>query len=404
MPTKKSKSRKPRAGSTVKSVRSIDPVTRVLLATAAGGRCEFGGCNEYLFEHPLTLKDGNFSEIAHVVAFSEDGPRGKQGARPKNINAIENLMLLCRKDHKQIDSDPDDFPRELLEKFKSDHEARIRHVTGLGPDMRTTVVQFKALIGGSAVEIPATQIYQAVAPRWPTDKRGCVIDLTSVSTDDDAFMATAMGTIRKKVQTLYEAGMDVEETRHVSLFALGPIPLLVFLGLELSNKITVDLFQRHRDNDEPTPWQWREDGAPARYSARLLRRGSSTTEAVLVVSLSGTIDRSQLPAFKNVSIYEIKLTSADPNVHFLRQRGDLEAFRKTYRNLLARITRVHPRIRDLHLFPAVPAPVGVALGHDLLPKVHPTLLVYDRDKFKGGFTLRLKVNEHDQHRIPRENP
>jgi hypothetical protein len=393
---KKPPKKKNSTASPVHTPRNVKPATRILLAVAAGGRCEFAGCNEYLFEHPLTLRDGNFSEMAHVVAFSVDGPRGKDGVRPKDVNELRNLMLLCRRDHKHIDDNPADFPRTVLERYKTEHEERIRHVTGLGPDMKTSVVQFKALICGDAVEIPATQIYQAVAPRYPTDKRGCVIDLTGVTTDDDAFTVTATATISAEVHRLYAAGMDVEKTRHISLFALGPIPLLAHLGAQLSNKIAVDLFQRHRDNDEPSPWQWRKDGRPARYAVRLVKRGSSRHEVALMLSLSGTIDRAPLAAaLKNVPMYELKLASDEPNVHFLRQRADLEAFRKAYRKFLSRIVREHPGVQRLHVFPAVPAPVGVALGHDLLPKVHPTLLVYDNDNNKGGFTLRLKVNSHD---------
>jgi hypothetical protein len=379
--------------SPVRAARAIKPATRILLAVAAGGRCEFPGCNEYLFEHPLTLKAGNFSEYAHVVAFSKEGPRGKDKKRPKDIHGIDNLMLLCQRDHKHIDDNPAQYPREVLEKYKTEHEKRVRHLTGLGPDMATSVVQFKALIGGDAVEIPPTQIYEAVAPRYPTDKHGHTIDLTTISSDDGAFIESAKSTIKTKASRLYDAGMDVEKTRHISLFALGPIPLLVFLGSQLSNKITVDLFQRHRDSDAPSPWQWRTSGRRAAYRVRRIRRGSSRSAAALVLSLSGSVDTSHLPPLKNISVYELKLTSEAPNVHFLRQRRDLEAFRQTYRNLLARILRELPSVRELHIFPAVPAPVGVALGHDLLPKVHPALLVYDRDNKKGGFTLRIKVNE-----------
>jgi hypothetical protein len=35
-------------------------------------------------------------------------------------------------------------------------------------------------------------------------------------------------------------GENVHETRHISLFALAPIPLLVFLGSQLSSKVPVD--------------------------------------------------------------------------------------------------------------------------------------------------------------------
>lgn len=402
MPPKKHSNRKKRrkkaaSASPIRPARNVKESTKILLAVAAGGRCEFSGCNEYLFEHPLTLRGGNFSEMAHVVAFSEDGPRGKDGKRPVDVNETANLMLLCRQDHKLVDDNPTEFTRSVLERYKSEHEERIRHVTGLGPDMKTSVVQFKALISGDAVEIPASQIYEAVAPRFPTDRKGCVIDLTGAKTDDDAFAATAAGTISADVRQLYAAGMDVEKTRHISLFALGPIHLLAHLGAQLSNKITVDLFQRHRDSDEPSPWQWRKNGRPAKYATRLVARGTSRQDVALVLSLSGTVDRSSLAALlKKIPVYELKLTSDQPNVHFLRQRKDLAAFRKAYRNFLSRMLRAHPGVRRLHLFPAVPAPVGVALGHDLLPKVHPALLVYDNDKKKGGFTLRLKVNDHDQ--------
>jgi hypothetical protein len=121
MAKRKSKpSRSSKPTSPVRSARGIKEKTKILLAVAAGGRCEFAGCNEYLFEHPLTLRDGNFSEHAHIVAFSEDGPRGRDGARPNDIHNVANLMLLCQRDHKFIDDNPDDeFSREVLERFKA---------------------------------------------------------------------------------------------------------------------------------------------------------------------------------------------------------------------------------------------------------------------------------------------
>ena len=95
-------------------------------------------------------------------------------------------------------------------------------------------------------------------------------------------------------------------------------------------------------------------------------------------------------------IYEIALADQTPNVDFLRQRRDLEEFRIVYRNFLSTLMKDHPDVKELHLFPAVPAPVAIACGHDLLPKVHPVLLVYDYDKKTGGFILGLQVNVRSQ--------
>jgi hypothetical protein len=35
---------------------------------------------------------------------------------------------------------------------------------------------------------------------------------------------------------------------------------------------------------------------------------------------------------------------------------------------------------------------AVACGHDVLPKVHPSLVIYDYDKTSGGFVERLRIN------------
>jgi hypothetical protein len=125
----------------------------------------------------------------------------------------------------------------------------------------------------------------------------------------------------------------------------------------------------------------------------LRRRGGR--DAALVVALSGAIDNSLLPAAVNeqFSVYEITLEGQTPNPEFLRQRRDLEDFRVVYRQFLSELMRDHPTVTDLHVFPAVPAPIAVTCGHDLLPKVHPSLVIYDYDKASGGFVERLRIND-----------
>jgi hypothetical protein len=161
--------RNPKSPSAVgKPSRSIPAGIKILLAVRAGGRCEFQGCNEYLFEHPLTMQQGNFSEYAHIVAFSDKGPRAEtNGPERSDPHQSDNLMLLCQKCHKLIDDNPEDYSTALLRSFKREHEDRILHATSRGPDMKTSIVQLKAKIGGSAVDIPAADVYEAVTPGTP---------------------------------------------------------------------------------------------------------------------------------------------------------------------------------------------------------------------------------------------
>jgi hypothetical protein len=375
----------------VRVSRRIRDLTRLQLFVRAGGRCQFDGCNKFLLEHPLTLTQGNFAQAAHIVAFHRGGPRGKTALSPSYTNDVGNLMLLCPQCHKLIDDHPDRYTVAALEKYKQKHEERIYHVTGLGPDLKTTVVQLKARIAGQSVAIPVAQVTEAVAPRYPMDARGHVIDLTSIHGDGTSFIDTASAEIKRCIERLYEPGMDVHETRHISLFALAPIPLLVFLGNQLSNKVPVDVFQRHRDTED---WVWKSSGTPVDYRFEKVREGTDSATVALLLSLSGKVHLESLPKEigAQFTIYELTLSTIDPSPTFLRLKDDLTRFKETYQVALRTIARECGQITAIHLFPAVPAPIAVLCGRELLPKVDPRLLVYDYDKRVGGFTLAIGVN------------
>lgn len=377
------------SGGALKKARDIPGATQALVYAVTAGRCEFRGCNKSLVEHHLTLKQGNFAQMAHIYAFSEAGPRGKARGRPRNPHELSNLVLLCPECHKQVDSDPTSFPVELLVEYKKEHEERIRLVSELRQDMRTVVLQLKSRIGGDAVEIPLTDVARAVAPRWPI-RHGVIIDLTTIDDNSPKFIDLAASEIEKRVARLYEPGMEVDQVRHISLFALAPIPLLMFLGSRLSNKIPVDVHQRHRDTKD---WIWKSGTARAVYGERLVRVGSDPSKVALLLSLSGTIDLARLPVEIDgaFTIIELTLQSAAPNPDFLRHPDDLTAFSTMYRNTMAGIVREHPTAAEIHVFPAVPAPIAVMCGYDLLKKAQPALVVYDYSRANGGFAHCIRI-------------
>ena len=381
-----------RTQSPIRRVRKIPDLTRLILFVRAGGRCEFNGHNQYLLEHPLTLSEINLAEAAHIVAFSENGPRGETQPRPEDIHDIENLMLLCHNCHKLIDDHPEHYSVATLKEYKRSHEVRIHHVTGLGPDLRTTIVQLKANIRDQTVAIPVAQVTEAVAPMYPSDAHGFVIDLTGIKGSDEAYYLTATQTIKSKLDWIYSPGMDVERTRHISLFALAPIPVLVYLGSRLSNKVPIDLYQRHRDTQN---WVWKSEGEPVAYEFRLVKEGTDKKSVALLLSLSGQIHLEHLPDLidESFSVYEITLKDKEPNTDFLRLKQDLQSFEAIYRAALANIMANHGKLDFLHLFPAVPAPIAILCGYELLPKVYPTLIVYDYDKSEGGFNFSIRINE-----------
>lgn len=377
----------------ISKARGVPPLVRLFLFVAAGGRCEFDGCNKYLLEHHVTLTAGNFAEMAHIVAFREDGPRGRSDARPVDIHRAENLMLLCPECHKHIDDHPERFPVATLRKYKEHHERHILHMTSLRPEYRTSVLMLTANIGDQGTFIPFDQIIEALAPRYPASKPGKLIDLTPIPIHDTASLETAREAVRRGLAAIYDTGGEAQTVKHLSVFALAPMPLLVDLGARLSNKIPTDLYQRHRDTED---WTWKQGEATASYMFAIVQRGTDPNKAALIMSLSGTIRVQDLPPTidQTFTVYQFTLKDAIPHPAFLKTRADLEAFRTSYQALLGSILDHQGIVKELHVFPAVPAPVAILCGRELLPKVHPGLLVYDFDKHKGGFTFQLKVNAH----------
>ncbi len=370
--------------------RQLPWPTKVLLVARAAGQCQFPGCRRYLFEHHLTATDGNFAQFAHIIAFSRRGPRGGTLSSTRAIHDITNLMLLCHDDHKNIDDNPADYPEEALKEIKADHEARIRHLIGLGPEMRTAVLQMKCRIAGQRCDIPVDDITLAVAPRYPIAKPGKIIDLNSLDDESGSFYQTAVKQIKRDVRDFLDSE-DVTHARHVSVFALGPIPLLVALGNALSSTIAADLYQRHRT---PERWNWNAGDAPKAFEIRELRRHRGTAEVALMLSVSGTIHPDQLPKQigDEYTVYEIRPVKAKPSPTLLRAREDIESFKLTYHEFLARITALHPETRVIDLFPAVPAPIAVLCGRELLRKKHPSLQVWDLKHKTGQYARTIKVN------------
>jgi hypothetical protein len=58
---------------------------------------------------------------AHIVAQSADGPRGGQQVRGGDLDGYDNLILLCRVDHKRIDDQPNHYTTAKLHELKSRH-------------------------------------------------------------------------------------------------------------------------------------------------------------------------------------------------------------------------------------------------------------------------------------------
>lgn len=372
--------------------REVPAKIRLFLFVRAAGRCEFDGCNRYLLEHHLTKVEGIFAQMAHIWAFSERGPRGRRGDRRKTVHSLSNLMLLCPQCHKLADDHPEQYTVEVLQKYKKAHEGRVFLLTDMKHDRHTVALVLKAKVGGRTASVSLSEMQEAVAPQYLGSRDVVTVDLTTIPDQaGDHYWRAGTEAIRAKACSLYEQSFESGPVRHVSVFALGPIPLLVLLGTCISDKVPATFYQRHRDTEN---WKWKGKGDVVTYTSRTLRQGSVPASVALLLSLSGRIPVADLPA--NVddrfTVHEITVVGIEPTPRFLGLEESLRAFRDEFMCTMRSLVASHPGLERILLFPAVPAPVAVAVGRDLLPKRDPLLVIYDYDKRAGGFVPTLEVN------------
>ncbi|NHN78446.1 HNH endonuclease [Azotobacter chroococcum] len=95
-----------------------------LLWGRAAGICSNPDCRADLTAVLEETRSYNVGEMAHIIARSEQGPRGTVGG---GADTYENLILLCPTCHRHIDKSPEGtFTIEQLLNWKRDHEQGIR--------------------------------------------------------------------------------------------------------------------------------------------------------------------------------------------------------------------------------------------------------------------------------------
>lgn len=103
---------------------AISDADSKLLWGRAAGICSNPSCRADLTAILQESKSYNVGEMAHIIAKSEDGPRGEEGG---GSDRYENLILLCPTCHRHIDKSPaGTFTVEHLHKWKKEHESAIR--------------------------------------------------------------------------------------------------------------------------------------------------------------------------------------------------------------------------------------------------------------------------------------
>lgn len=97
---------------------AISDKTRKFLWAKSGNRCAI--CKTELITGTDASEEFNVGEECHIVSSKKGGPRHLLNLQ--DYNNYENLLLLCRNHHKEIDELVDTYSEEILRYMKGNHE------------------------------------------------------------------------------------------------------------------------------------------------------------------------------------------------------------------------------------------------------------------------------------------
>ncbi|MET9721669.1 HNH endonuclease [Streptomyces zaomyceticus] len=382
---------------------AISDTERLKAWVRAGGRCEF--CGNYLLEGKLTYKDFTLGELAHIVGrdVAPGSPRGMDPLPEDKRDLADNLMLLCRGEHNEIDrkGSLDLMTVERLRSIKREREAWIRRMTGLSPQNGTAVIRLIGPVRGYEVELTKPTAAEAVIrseerfPDFPLSLHGdgFEIDLRNVIGEEEAepaYWEQCKRQIDRVLEHRLAEALREDAVHHVSAFGFARLPLLVYFGSRLDDTFAVTIYQRHRSTEA---WNWPDNPAPSTSftttSPQNLPQGAE--EGVLVLNVSGSIQADELPEdLKKLPRWVINPAGRVPSVDVIDSLETLSEFTNSLRSMLSFLEVKHKHMQTLHVLAAAPVSAAVALGRVHDAHVHPKMAIYDRTD--GRYTVALEIS------------
>ena len=366
-------------------------VERELWARAAG-RCQFQGCNRLIYRSPVTLERVNISEKAHIYSFSSEGPRGwgPFATNKSQLNDLANLLLVCHDCHKTIDQDLSGtrFPASLLIEWKRQHELRVRVVTGISPDKKSHVVLYGGKIGEENSPLQAELAMEAMFPDWyPAEEAPIKLSMSCEHEDTtELFWQTEAAHLRAVFDQQIRPRIKDANPNHFSVFARANQPLLVLLGSLLTDKVSAEVYQLHR---EPLSWKWQSQPASQRF--RVKPPAKTLGNPILLISLSATINHDRVTSVLGTDVSIWELTVDQYHNDFLKSREQLSAFREIARKVMVAISDAHGQTTPLKMFPAMPVACAVELGRVRMPKAEMPWVIFDQNNKLGKFVKVLEI-------------
>lgn len=375
----------------------VKEADRIKVWAKAAGRCVL--CSTYLvdevaFYYHTTL----VGEVAHIVGATagKSSPRGQSEIDLAERALEPNLLLLCHSCHRKVDSAclVEFYTEETLKAYKLQHESRVRSVTDFSTLAKSFVLRLGSSVRGRFALASDRQVAEAFRMAGLThgtdDSRDSIVN---IELQDPEHWETSWDRGRHLIDEGVEkivrnaTGADVDR---ISVFAIGPIPILVYLGSRLDDSSNISVFPPSRRDDD-SRWMWQPSASIPDFDIAVNGDDDhDATDVVLTVGVTAPVRDDELPA----EIATLPRVSLTPTSEFgpdlLTSPDAIEAFAAAYRSAMAKLEQSFWSANTVHLVAVVPAVAAVTIGRAYMRAAQPQMVIYQRSV--DGFAPAISVS------------
>lgn len=373
--------------------KEISEQKKLILMGLCAGKCEFRGCNNSVVEDMLTGDKSNFSNYAHIIASSENGPRGNKILSNLLSDDENNIMVLCRNHHKDIDDFPERYPEDLLKEMKKEHEDFIRDLMNIKKENTATGIKYSFNISDRVPKINDDDVRKC-AFKQNYYCKGNIINLSDSKADerkDSVIYELEKENIKRNFHQLVKPLFKKEYVKKIFLCAIAPQPLLIYLGTLFSDISNVDVQQLQR---EPIQEWYLDSKEDKNFNINVIFPEKKNKKVALNISITANIDEERI---RSVTGEECDIIKIESNIHgndIIKNKNQLEIYKNKIREVYENIKDIYGRECEINIFPAMPISIAIETGRCWMKKIHPNLIIYDEKKgFKKSLEIKYEGEE-----------
>lgn len=178
----------------------------------------------------------------------------------------------------------------------------------------------------------------------------------------------------------------IAQDKHVNLYPLAPIPLLIKLGFELQKNSTLSIHQHSRNTGK-----WVSNDSDEGIKFNILEKYKGNSELIVKISTSSLIDNRLIENTFSEHTYDmLEFTATKIELGSPLYMNDVLRLVDTIFQHLNKVATTYDKI---HLIAAVPAGMAVEIGRNLLKSLFYNIYTYQL--FRGRYCEALIINSDD---------